>query len=88
MTGTKTPVPGYFVAASVAVGDLLDEHYDGTFSERDNDVVRTALEAAAPLIAAAERERIRQLAIEHNAHYDCDPDYGMPFADLIGDSHG
>lgn len=42
--------------------------------------------AAAPHIAAAERERIRELALERGAEYthcdDCGP---VPFADLIGD---
>ena len=42
------------------------------------------LEAAAPHIRAAERERIRQLMIDNYAHYDCDPCYGTPAADLIG----
>jgi len=50
------------------------------------------VEAAAPLIAAAERQRIRQLAIQHSAHFwtRCisaagEPyDAEEPFADLLG----
>ena len=63
---------------------------------RNASVIRYALEAAAPLIAAAaaaaERERIRQLAIDHDAAItkdcECGPHPGRGrFADLIeGDS--
>jgi hypothetical protein len=50
---------------------------------------RIALEAAAPLIAAAERERIRQLAIEAGAVATkcrmpgCDGPHHRPFTDLL-----
>ncbi|HEX7995713.1 MAG TPA: hypothetical protein VF506_17460 [Streptosporangiaceae bacterium] len=42
-------------------------------------------DAAAPLIAAAERDRIIRLADEHNAVNDCEHDeHGHdPFADLL-----
>jgi hypothetical protein len=48
---------------------------------------RVVLEAAAPLIAAAERERIRQLAIDRDAIYS-ERRGGvihqrLPFADLL-----
>lgn len=48
-----------------------------------------AVKAAAPHIAAAERERIRALAAERNATYPFYPEPGFitahpPFADLIG----
>ena len=60
------------------------------------DVVTTLLEAAAPAIEAAERERIRQLADHHEARATClecgnvtlDPNpcctTSRYFADLIG----
>lgn len=50
-------------------------------------MARSALEAAAPAIREAERQRIRQLAEQHNARADMGPydDEGIPFADLIGD---
>jgi hypothetical protein len=41
--------------------------------------LRAALEAAAPAIAAAERERIRQLALDHDVRCG----HGE-FADLLG----
>lgn len=47
--------------------------------------LHAALEAAAPLIREAERERIRQLAVDRRAIYP-DPDADglvLPFADLI-----
>lgn len=53
--------------------------------------IADALEAAEPLMVAAERERIRQMAIKHKATY---PFYSEPgfitdhpsFADLIGET--
>jgi hypothetical protein len=55
-------------------------------------IAATMLAAAAPLIAAAERERIRQLAITRKALYlaggvpdDGQPSGLMPFADLLED---
>ena len=58
-------------------------------SHRQRGDARAALEAAEPLIAAAERERIRQLAIQRSATYrttdDADPSpFAEEFADLIG----
>jgi hypothetical protein len=47
-------------------------------------VTRAEWDAHVAGIAGAERERIRQLALEHSAHFDCDPAWGTPFADLIG----
>ena len=44
---------------------------------------RQIIAAVWPLIAAAERERIRQLAIKHGAQYDIDVVGGLPFADLL-----
>jgi hypothetical protein len=49
-------------------------------------IVRIAVEAAAPLIAAAERERIRQLAEHHGVIVTIGPITAatyVPFADLI-----
>jgi cell pole-organizing protein PopZ len=86
-------IPAYFVAASVAVAELLEDKYDGTFSERDNDVARTAADIAARVAVAAERDRIRQLAITTADKYDADAaKLGVnlssgdlrDFADLIG----
>jgi hypothetical protein len=39
------------------------EGHENYRSQPNEEITRTVLEAAAPLIAAAERERIRQLAI-------------------------
>lgn len=62
----------------------------------DDPAMRAALEVAAPAIRAAERDRIRQLAVEHRAHVwvrryqpgdvdQRDPYMAEePFADLIG----
>ena len=46
---------------------------------------RDAVEAAAPHIRAQVYAEIRQLMNDNDAHYDCDPHYGVPAADLIGD---
>ena len=67
-------------------------HWEPGVSHED---MRAALESAAPHIAAAERERIRQLAVDHDAMFlaavPVPPDYGVseietPFADLLGES--
>ena len=39
----------------------------------------------APHIRAQVYAEIRQLMNDNDAHYDCDPHYGVPAADLIGD---
>jgi hypothetical protein len=61
------PAPGY-AEAWEAVTDLLERVYDGTWCQRDSDVMHATLEAAWPVLAAhaaaTERERIRQLAID------------------------
>ena len=57
---------------------------------------QAAWEAAAQAVAVAERERIRQLAIQHDAFYDAPcPDgasdcihQDTPFADLITEPSG
>lgn len=49
------------------------------------DPLLAGLLAAAPLIEAAERERVRQLAVSVEAVYDPDGEgAGVPFADLLG----
>ena len=48
-------------AAYQRVADRLSEHHHGQASGRQ--IIADALEAAAPHLAAAERQRIRQLAI-------------------------
>ena len=63
--------------------DELDDAYKAAWD--------AALVAAAPWIVAAERERIRQLAIQHNVTvHTClsrchDQTHGIPFAYLLGD---
>lgn len=53
------------------------------------DLIDMALDAVAPLIADAERDQIRQLALDRRAWYPVDPAHNAgqclkPFADLIG----
>lgn len=64
-------------AADTAVAELpCDNRFE---RDRRRTVTRVALEAAAPLIAAAERQRIRHLATEQRAqcYQPCtDPDCG------------
>jgi hypothetical protein len=54
------PAPGY-AEAWEAVTDLLERVYDGTWCQRDSDVMHATLEAAWPVLAAhaaaTERER-------------------------------
>ena len=80
-------------AAFKAVGEAISG--PGRLRKRQ-DIILVALEAAAPLLveqgAAAERQRIRRLAIQHSAHFwtRCislagEPyDAEEPFADLLG----
>jgi hypothetical protein len=66
------------------------------FQQTASGMATAALEAAAPLIAAAERERIRLLALHKRAVYclACDgapcgyDDILRPFADLLTDPEG
>ena len=78
-------------AVDAAIQALLKEHpqIQVTDEEPEHDV-RIAMEAAAPHIAAAERERIRHLAIEEGAIYLDANDDTAPFADLLtgGDPDG
>jgi hypothetical protein len=75
-------------AIDAAVRELARAGWHGN----PDGMARTALGAAAPLIAAAECERIRQLAIEHGAVYAAicqDPDcigddfHDHPFDELL-----
>jgi hypothetical protein len=64
----------------------------GEFERRA--IAESILDVAAPLIAAAERERIRQLANDYDAVYPVDREdtyggeyqVGVPFADLLEES--
>ena len=75
-------------ASKAAVNRLYRNQLDEPALTRD---IRAALAAAAPLIAAAERERIRQLAIDKHAavpvwHRVSDTEGRTtwePFADLL-----
>jgi lauroyl/myristoyl acyltransferase len=70
-------------AAFRAVGEAISKPNN---VRKRQDIVRIALEAAAPHIAAAERERIRQFATQVNATYPAstgDAMWDAPFADLI-----
>ena len=80
------PPEAAVTAAAVAIhdADCPDTKCSGAALGHATRLARVALEAAAPHIRAAERERIRQLMIDNYAHYDCDPCYGTPAADLIG----
>ncbi len=85
-------VPHEAVRAAALVLSCTEGQYD----EDDYRVAGDMLEAAAPAIraaaVAAERDRIRQLAIRHHALYlaggvpdDGEPSGLMPFADLLED---
>jgi hypothetical protein len=61
--------------------------HDPTHDETLTRDVTAILKTAAPNIAAAERERIRQLAVSKGAYYATEP-HGMPyasFADLLAE---
>jgi len=76
-------------AITAAYGIAKDALSDGHYAQAaGRELMGRALEAAAPLIAAAERDRIRQLAIKRGAFYQIPGDDGapQPFADLIGGS--
>jgi len=83
--------PGALEAAARAIhreaSGYCDPGCDGPYP-LDERQARAALEAAAPLIAAAERQRIRQLAAEKEAQYLIDrgdhADFAA-FADLLED---
>lgn len=89
-----TDAPPKAIAAATAAVLVRERHI--YYGDRRAENAKVAVEAAAPLIAAAERERIRQLAIQHGATYTerdpckCqDPNCGVirrahaPFADLL-----
>jgi len=104
MTVTEPPVPQEAVnaAAKAMHYDVFHAEHGGYSAcgcgnpvehdlnlRADMGSARRAAEAAAPAIRAAERERIRQLAIDRNALYlaaatDAEPSGMLPFADLIG----
>jgi hypothetical protein len=72
--------------------DLAHRPRVGHWTRPPDDQVARLLAGAAPLIAAAERERIRQLATKHGAQ--CIADLGPDgrqwrmFADLLTDPEG
>lgn len=86
---------GYPAEVMAAVAEAIhraDCEWDlaDCIAEHTHDrAAKEVLEAAAPLITAAEREQIRQLAIERDAtawshdldHNECSR---VPFADLMG----
>jgi hypothetical protein len=98
MTGLDAALTAALQAADKAL-DCVDEiptfgRLRTPLDERPAIIMRAALEAAAPLIAAeaaaAERERIRQIAIRHDVFYlvmieakDGVHDVTRPFADLL-----
>jgi hypothetical protein len=79
------PPEAISAAAEAITRELMSGKDYSLAIDSDEALAKAALEAAAPLIAAAERDRIRQLALEHAAHFDCDPAWGTPFADLLAD---
>ena len=78
--------PEALTLAGERVEHMLDAEFDATVSERDKAVIRAALEAAAPLIAAAQREADAHLAGEHNAQCCHADGSGGSFADLLRDA--
>jgi hypothetical protein len=84
-----TVPPEAITAAEDAYFGVIDGEIDGK-----DEPLRAAVEAAAPLIRADVRDRIRQLAITHNAvthwPHKCSDQgcpafqHDVPFADLIG----
>jgi hypothetical protein len=52
-------------AAAEAIADIHGRRMNGSNAEYYRQVATAALQAAAPLIAAAERDRIRRHAQEH-----------------------
>jgi hypothetical protein len=68
------PAPGY-AEAWEAVTDLLERVYDGTWCQRDSDVMHATLEAAWPVLAAhaaaTERERIHRQLAGYRFHDEC-----------------
>lgn len=73
----QTLPPGAYEAADEAFG---------SFSPGDDgprDELESALLAAAPLIRAAERERIRQIAVRNQAVCTADEGTSCYFADLL-----
>jgi hypothetical protein len=88
--------PGAVEAAEMALYGMHDKRgwsRPAPWWAREAAEAMTA--AAAPAIRAAERERIRQLAIDHRAWTTArdhlsytPPDLVRPFADLIGDEDG
>lgn len=92
--GLRGGVPQAAVDAAVkANDDWYDQDMDIKFKSGQDviELAKVMLEAAAPHIIAAERDRIRQLAANHGAHYHscgvpCEAEHSeRPFADLIGD---
>jgi len=61
--------------------DVAWEAYRPQAAEHDVTPCRLAFDAGW----SAAADHIRRLALEHSAHYDCDPAWGTPFADLLKD---
>lgn len=83
---TMTVPDEAITAAAALLQQSLDPHAHEVGAAPDRDVVscaRDVLEAAAPLIAAAERDRIRQLAEDTWATYPAAGAGHEPFADLL-----
>lgn len=82
----QTLPPGTYEAADEAFTDWIgppDPHEPEHRSSPGRDELEAALLAAAPLIRAAERERIRQMAIRNQAVCTGDEGTSRYFADLI-----
>ncbi len=79
--------PEAVTAAAVAIHDAgcSDTTCSGAALGDAYRLARVALDAAEPHIRAQVYDEIRQLMNDNHAHYDCDPHYGVPAADLIGD---
>jgi hypothetical protein len=73
--------PGAMLAAMAAA----EEHVASRTISGPTGIAMAAVEAAAPLIAAAERERIREMAVRNEAVCTSDEGTGCYFADLIRD---
>jgi hypothetical protein len=86
-----TVPPEILEAAFDAIAKSTAAEFKSVYGQAAKWHAVVAVQAAAPLIAAAERERIRQLAFMESAtYYAVDPATGLSvlldFADLLGDS--
>lgn len=82
--GRARPVPEEWIDAALAADlEWMRSARAVVFVSPARDQVRAMLEAAAPLIAAAERERIREMAVRNGAVCPGDDGTSCYFAALL-----